>query len=98
LSSNEKKQLILLSEHQLRNLAKIQWAVSFSPSSLSTAKWQNIAGSKKFFRPDQFILVATNSFWSRPFHFGRDQIIIVKSKTIWSDQNHFGPTKTVLVT
>jgi hypothetical protein len=71
---------------------------SFSPSSLSTAKWQNIAGSKRFFRPDQFILVATNSFWLRPFHFGRDQIIMVKSKSIWSDQNHFGPTKTVLVT
>ena len=32
----------------------------------------------------------TNSFWSRPFHFGRDQIIMVKSKSIWSDQNHFG--------
>jgi hypothetical protein len=71
---------------------------SFSPSPLSTVKWQNIAGSKKIFRPDQFILVATISFWLRPFHFGRDQIIMVKSKSIWPDQNHFGPTKTVLVT
>jgi hypothetical protein len=55
-------------------------------------------GRKSQFGPDQFILVETISFWSRPFHFGRDQIIVVKSKSIGSDQNHFGPTKTVLVT
>ena len=48
-------------------------------------------GRKSQFGPDQFVLVVTISFWSRPNPYGQVQIN-------WSEQNHFGPTKTVLVT
>ena len=47
-------------------------------------------GRKSQFGPDQFILVVTISFWSRPNHYGQDQINLVGPKPFWTDQNYFG--------
>ena len=49
-----------------------------------------VIGRKSKFGPDQFILVVTISFWSRPNHYGRVQIILVGPKPFWTDQNYFG--------
>ena len=38
----------------------------------------------------------TNSFWSRPIHFGHDHFILVVTKSLWSSPNQFGQTKTIL--
>ena len=35
-------------------------------------------GRKSQFGPDQFILVMTISFWSRPNHYGQVQIILAQ--------------------
>ena len=45
---------------------------------------------KSKFGPDQFILVETNSFWSRPNHYGQLQINLVRPKPFWTNQNSFG--------
>ena len=42
------------------------------------------------FGRDQFILVVTISFWSRPNHYGQVQINLVRPKPFWTDQNCFG--------
>ena len=47
-------------------------------------------GRKSQFGPDQFILVMTISFWSRPNHCGQVQINLVRPKPFWTDQNYFG--------
>ena len=47
-------------------------------------------GRKSQFGPDQFILVVTISFWSRPNHNGQVQIELVRPKPFWTDQNCFG--------
>ena len=47
-------------------------------------------GRKSRFGPDQFILVVTISFWSRPNHYGQVQINLVRPKPFWIDQNCFG--------
>ena len=48
-------------------------------------------GRKSRFGPDQFILVVTISFWSRPNHYGQVvQINLVRRKPFWTDQNCFG--------
>ena len=47
-------------------------------------------GRKSQFGPDQFILVMTISFWSRPDHYGQVQINLVRPKPFWTDQNCFG--------
>ena len=71
---------------------KMKWS---RPKWIGLVQIEIHFGRKSWFGPDQFILVMTISFWSRPNDYGH---IMVKSKSIWSDQNHFGPTKTVLVT
>ena len=62
-------------------------------------------GRKSQFGPDQFILVATISFWSRPNHYGQVQINLVRPKPFWTNQNCFGhiegqgihhPTDTII--
>ena len=56
-------------------------------------KWfwsDQIKGRKSQFGPDQFILVMTISFWSRPNHYGQVQINLVGPKPFWTDQNYFG--------
>ena len=35
-------------------------------------------------------LDVTNSFWSRPNHYGQVQINLVRPKPFWTDQNSFG--------
>ena len=35
-------------------------------------------------------LYLTNSFWSRPNHYGQVEINSVKPKPFWTDQYHFG--------
>ena len=45
---------------------------------------------KSQFGPDQFILVATISFWSWPNHYGQVQINLVRPKPFCTDQNCFG--------
>ena len=90
LSSNEKKQLILLSEHQLRNLAKIQSAftvLALLPCVQLNGKTLQVLKNS---------LDLTNSFWSRPIHFGCDHFILVVTKSLWSSPNQFGQTKTIL--
>ena len=47
-------------------------------------------GRKLQFGPNQFILVVTISFWSRPNHYGQVQINLVRPKPFWTDQNCFG--------
>ena len=47
-------------------------------------------GRKSQFGPDQFVLVVTISFWSRPNHYGQVQINLVRPKPFWTDQNCFG--------
>ena len=47
-------------------------------------------GRKSQFGPDQFILVVTISFWSRPNHYGEVQINLVRPNPFWTDQNSFG--------
>ena len=47
-------------------------------------------GRKSQFGPDQFILVVTISFWSRPNHYGQVKINLVRPKPFWTDQNCFG--------
>ena len=47
-------------------------------------------GRKSQFGPDQFILVVTISFWSRPNHYGQVQINLVRPKPFWTNQNCFG--------
>ena len=47
-------------------------------------------GRKSQFGPDQFILVVTISFWSRPNHCGQVQINLVRPKPFWTNQNCFG--------
>ena len=47
-------------------------------------------GRKSQFGPDQFILVKTISFWSRPNHYGEVQINLVRPKPFGTDQNCFG--------
>ena len=47
-------------------------------------------GRKSQFGPDQFILVLTISFCSRPHHYGQVQINLVRPKPFWTDQNCFG--------
>ena len=47
-------------------------------------------GRKSRFGPDQFILVVTILFWSRPNHYGQVQINLVRPKPFWTDQNCFG--------
>ena len=47
-------------------------------------------GRKSQFGPEQFILVVTISFWSRPNHYGQVQINLVRPKPFWTDQNRFG--------
>ena len=47
-------------------------------------------GRKSQFGPDQFILVATISFWSRPNHYGQVQINLVRPKPFWTNKNCFG--------
>ena len=50
-------------------------------------------GRKSQFGPDQFILVVTISFWSRPNHYGQVQINLVRPKPFWTDQKYFGHIK-----
>ena len=47
-------------------------------------------GGKSQSGPDQFILVVTISFWSRPNHYGQVQINLVRPKPFRTDQNFFG--------
>ena len=47
-------------------------------------------GRKSRFGPDQFILVVTVAFWSRPNHYGQVQINLVRPKPFWTDLNCFG--------
>ena len=47
-------------------------------------------GRKSQFGPDQFILVVTISFWSRPNHYGQVQINLIRPKPFWTNQNCFG--------
>ena len=47
-------------------------------------------GRKSRFGPDQFILVVTISFWSRPNNYGQVQINLVRPKPFWTNQNSFG--------
>ena len=46
-------------------------------------------GRKSWYGPDQFILVVTISFWSRPNHYGQFQINLVSPKPFWTNQNCF---------
>ena len=47
-------------------------------------------GRKSQFGLDQFILVVTISFWSRPNPYGQVQINLVRPRPFWTDQNCFG--------
>ena len=47
-------------------------------------------GRKSQFGPDQFILVVTNSFWSRTNQHGQVQISLVRPKPFVTDQNYLG--------
>ena len=46
-------------------------------------------GRKSQFGPNQFILVVTISFKSRPNHYDPVQINLVRPKPYWTDQNCF---------
>ena len=49
-----------------------------------------VIGRKPQFGPDQYILVVTISFWSRPNHYGQVQINLVRPKPFWTDHIRFG--------